>query len=124
MKFSKNCQVEQFKLPLIPNKSHFTKFNAHQICYNMLHAFLILCTGHAHINFVDACFHELNDCAASHSGSIRIPTTVGWVLIVWINDCVFGLSGQIAYLIIVMVNSVPYNSIHARSLCDSFDCKL
>ena len=46
---------------------------------------------------------------------------VGRVLIAWFNDCVFGLSGQITNLMIAMVNPVPYNSVHTRSLCDSFD---
>ena len=45
-------------------------------------------------------------------------------MVVWFNDCVFGLSGQMANLTIAMVDPVPYNSILSRSLCDSFDCEL
>ena len=36
--------------------------------------------------------------------------TVEWVLIVWFNDSVLGKSGQIANLIIVKVDPLPYYS--------------
>ena len=39
--------------------------------------------------------------------------TIGTILIAWFNDCILGKSGQIANLIIMIVNPVPYYSIRA-----------
>ena len=62
----------------------------------------------------------------NHKGGVHISDscvwhpesciTIGRILIAWFNDCSFGFSGQIANLMIVMVDPIPYNSIHASLL--------
>ena len=51
--------------------------------------------------------------------------TIGRVLIAWFNDCILGKSGQIANLIIAMVDPVPYYSIRAHVyVCEFITCEL
>ena len=38
---------------------------------------------------------------------VKMPITIGRILIVWFIDCVLGKSGQIANPIVVMVDPIP-----------------